>query len=158
MKRILDVCCGPKLFWFNRKNPDVVFMDKRSGQIELSDGREVSISPDIVGDFRALPYPDETFSLVVFDPPHLLRAGKNSWLAAKYGILEKTWRKDIRQGFAECMRVLKPDGILIFKWSEDQISTADVLKVIPEEPLFGNRRGKAIFFVFMKGGNHDNKA
>ena len=48
------------------------------------------------------------------------------------------------------MRVLKDYGVLIFKWSEDQISTADVLKIIPEQPLFGNRRGKTIWLVFMK--------
>ena len=157
MKRILDVCCGPKMFWFDRENPDVVFMDKRNEKIVLQDGREVVIRPDIVGDFRTIPFPDNSFSLVVFDPPHLLRAGEKSWLAAKYGKLEKTWKEDLRKGFNECMRVLKTDGILIFKWSEDQISTADVLKIIPEKPLFGNRRGKAIFLVFMKGGRHEYK-
>ena len=48
------------------------------------------------------------------------------------------------------MRVLHPYGVLIFKWSENQISTADVLKLLPVHPLFGNRRGKAIWLVFMK--------
>lgn len=33
-------------------------------------------------DFRALPYPDESFYLVAFDPPHLVRAGRKSWRAA----------------------------------------------------------------------------
>lgn len=56
----------------------------------------------------------------------------------------------IRKGFNECMRVLKKDGILIMKWSSNQISTKDVLKVLPVQPLFGNRRGKSIFLVFMK--------
>lgn len=145
------------MFWFDRENPDVVFMDKRNEKIVLQDGREVVIRPDIVGDFRTIPFPDNSFSLVVFDPPHLLRAGEKSWLAAKYGKLEKTWKDDLRQGFSECMRVLKRNGVLIFKWSDDQISTADVLKIIPEEPLFGNRRGNAIFLVFMKGAQYENK-
>lgn len=48
------------------------------------------------------------------------------------------------------MRVLKKDGVLIMKWSSDQISTKDVLHVLPVRPLFGNRRGKSIFLVFMK--------
>lgn len=41
-------------------------------------------------------------------------------------------------------------GILVFKWCEDQISTAKVLKLASREPLFGHRRGKTIFLVFMK--------
>ena len=48
------------------------------------------------------------------------------------------------------MRVLKDYGVLIFKWSEDQISTADILKLLPVQPLFGNQRGKAIWLTFMK--------
>lgn len=32
------------------------------------------------------------------------------------------WRQDIRQGFEECFRVLKPYGTLIFKWSEVQVT------------------------------------
>ena len=149
-KKILDVCCGSQMFWFDKHNPDVVFMDKRKEKIVLQDGREVIIDPDVVGDFKEMPFDDWTFDMVVFDPPHLLRAGESSWLAAKYGVLGKTWQEDLREGFCECMRVLKNNGILIFKWSDDQISTADVLKIFPEDPLFGNRRGKAIFLVFMK--------
>lgn len=55
-----------------------------------------------------------------------------------------------RKDFEECMRVLHPYGVLIFKWSEDQISTVDVLKLFPVQPLFGNRRGRAIWLAFMK--------
>ena len=28
-KRILDPCCGSKMFWFDRENPDVLFCDNR---------------------------------------------------------------------------------------------------------------------------------
>lgn len=125
-------------------------MDKRQGKTVLADGREIVIDPDIVGDFKKMPFEDETFDTVVFDPPHLIRAGKNSWLAAKYGILPKRWKEEIGQGFKECLRVLKSNGVIIMKWSEDQISTADVLKILPQEPLFGHRRGKTIFLVFTK--------
>lgn len=74
-----------------------------------------------------------------------------SWLVKKYGKLDReTWREDLKAGFRECFRVLEPGGILVFKWCEDQISTAKVLKLASREPLFGHRRGKTVFLVFMK--------
>mgnify|MGYP001645097184 FL=1 len=54
------------------------------------------------------------------------------------------------------MRVLMDYGVLIFKWSEDQINTGDVLKLLPVQPLFGNRRGKTIWMVFMKFPEEEN--
>lgn len=38
----------------------------------------------------------------------------------------------------------------VFKWSEQQVSVSDILKAINVKPLFGTRRGKTIFLVFMK--------
>ena len=97
-----------------------------------------------------MPFDDNAFYLVVFDPPHLLRAGENSWLAKKYGVLSKSWREDIAKGFNECMRVLKPNGTLILKWNEEQVKISELLKIIKSEPLFGNRRNKTHWLVFMK--------
>ena len=151
MKKILDACCGSKMFWFDKKNEDTIFMDNRTLEDTLCDGRRLIIKPDIVADFRYMPFDDNTFYLVVFDPPHLKQAGKNSWLAKKYGTLDKdTWPQDIRQGFNECMRVLKPNGTLIFKWNEEQIKMKDILKVIEYKPLFGNKRAKTHWLVFIK--------
>ena len=48
------------------------------------------------------------------------------------------------------MRVLEPDGILIFKWNEDQIKTSEILSVIDFKPLFGDKRSKTHWMVFMK--------
>ena len=149
-KPILDACCGSRMFWFDKQNPDVVFMDNRELDDVLCDGRKLIIKPDVLADFRAIPYPDNTFKLVVFDPPHLLNVGRTSWLAKKYGVLQDTWKADIKQGFSECMRVLDDYGVLVFKWSEDQIPTCDILKAIGHKPLFGSRRGKTRWLVFMK--------
>lgn len=143
MKRILDVCCGSKMFWFDKENPDVEFCDKRVVEKhEYYPGRHIEINPDTVCDFTALPFKDNTYKLVVFDPPHLTWAGKASWMALKYGRLEENWREMIRKGFEECFRVLDQDGVLVFKWSEVQITLHEVLKLCPQEPLFGNRSGK----------------
>lgn len=151
MKKILDACCGSRMFWFDKENEETIFMDNRQIDTKLCDGRRLIIKPDIIADFKDMPFEDNTFYLVIFDPPHLKQAGKNSWLAKKYGTLDKqTWPQDIRQGFNECMRVLKPNGTLIFKWNEEQIKLKDILKVIEYKPLFGNKRAKTHWLVFMK--------
>lgn len=152
-KIILDACCGSRMFWFDKKNPMVLFADIRSESHELCDGRTLEIKPDIQCDFTNMPFKDNTFKMVVFDPPHLNKLGSNSWMAKKYGVLMPTWKTDLQAGFDECMRVLQPNGILIFKWNEDQISIGDILKLIPYKPLFGHpsgRHGKTIWACFMK--------
>jgi len=105
--------------------------------------RPLVIDPDLQADFTALPFPDESFSLVIFDPPHLIKLGKESWLAKKYGKLKNIWREDLRAGFSECFRVLKSDGTLIFKWNETDIPIAHILALTPNKPLIGSRGGKA---------------
>jgi hypothetical protein len=115
--------------------------------------RTIRIEPDTLLDFRALPYPDGAFKLVAFDPPHLVHAGPRSWLAAKYGRLGENWRDDLREGFAECFRVLASDGVLVFKWNETQVKLSEVLALTPHQPLFGNTSGKRMgthWLVFMK--------
>lgn len=149
-KTILDACCGSRMFWFNKQEPHTIYIDNRELEDTLCDDRKLIVSPDIVADFRNLPFDDESFYLVVFDPPHLIRAGESAWLAKKYGKLNDTWKDDISKGFSECMRVLKPNGTLIFKWNEEQIPLSDILKAIGREPLFGNRRAKTHWLTFMK--------
>ncbi len=92
--------------------------------------------------FRAKGHEAYSCDLVVFDPPHLRRVGENAWMRKKYGQLGENWREMLHDGFRECMRVLKPDGVLIFKWAETQIPAADVWAAIGERPLFGHHSGK----------------
>lgn len=152
-KYILDACCGSRMFWFDKNHPNAIYMDNREVETELCDGRKLEVKPDIVGDFRQMPFKDNSFKLVVFDPPHLNKLGKKSWMAQKYGTLLPTWEQDIREGFSECMRVLEPNGVLIFKWNEVQITTSKILKVIGHQPLFGHpsgKHGKTKWLAFMK--------
>lgn len=148
--KILDACCGSKMFWFDKENREVTFMDNRELDTTLSDGRKLIVTPDILADFRNMPFEDDSFYLVVFDPPHLKTGGDKSWLVQKYGRLNKNWPEDLKQGFNECMRVLKPNGTLIFKWNEEQIKLSEVLKCFDQQPLFGNKRAKTHWLVFMK--------
>ena len=159
--RVLDPCCGSRMMWFDPQNPDAVFGDRRAETLTVTDRshgkqdgtRTLSVHPDMLMDFRALPFDAGTFKLVAFDPPHLVRAGPRSWLAAKYGKLGQDWREDLRQGFAECFRVLASDGVLVFKWNETQVKLREVLALTPHQPLFGNTSGKKAgthWLVFMK--------
>lgn len=151
--RVLDPCCGSRMFWFNRQNPDVVFGDKRTETHVLCDGRQLRIEPDMTLNFTDLPFDDGTFKLVVFDPPHLHTAGPKSWMTAKYGKLTGNWREDLRTGFTECFRVLDADGVLVFKWNETQVKIGEVLALTPVQPLFGHlsgRKGLTHWLVFMK--------
>lgn len=140
---ILDATCGGRMMWFDHDNPACLYIDNR--QLEptnLCDGRMFSVQPDIVADFRDLPFPDKTFHLVVFDPPHLIRVSDQAYMRVKYGRLDSTWQDDLRAGFNECMRVLDDYGVLIFKWSEVQIPTSKVIEAIGQKPLFGHISGR----------------
>lgn len=140
---ILDMCCGSRMFWFNKQDTRAVFTDIRAEEHELCDGRRLVISPDLIADFRSLPFADSTFPVVVFDPPHLERVGQSAWMGKKYGRLnKKTWRSDLRTGFKEAFRVLRPHGVLIFKWNETQIPVSQILALTDVKPAIGQRTGK----------------
>ncbi|OCG77340.1 methyltransferase [Gilliamella sp. Nev6-6] len=142
-KTVLDVCCGSRMFYFNKLDDRVLFCDKRNERHILCDGRVLEVNPDVELDFTALPFSDESFHLVCFDPPHLVKVGRNSWLAKKYGQLNKlTWQEDLKMGFCECFRVLKNNGTLIFKWNETDIPVKSILALTEYKPVFGHISGK----------------
>lgn len=63
-------------------------------------------------------------------------------VAKYYGVLRGEWREELRQGFAECFRVLRPGGTLIFKWNELDVPLREILALTPEKPLYGHKSGK----------------
>ena len=144
MKLILDPASSMRSFYFDKKDKRVLFGDIRVKETHLlTNGQTIHIEPDEVMDFRAIPYPDETFKVVVFDPPHMLNLSEKSWMRKKYGVLDKeTWQDDLTKGFAECFRVLKDEGTLIFKWNEVSIPLKDILTLTPYKPVLGHPSGK----------------
>lgn len=160
---VLDVCCGSRMFWFDRHDRRAIYLDKRRETLTADNrpGRRcVVVDPDMLGDFTALPFPDNTFACVIFDPPHFARNGKRSWMAKKYGTLKGNWREELHLGFAECFRVLKPHGTLIFKWNEGEVAIPEILALTPERPLVGNRYGKHFqshWIVFLKPNGRDQR-
>ena len=159
---VFDPCCGAKKFYFAKDAPVVLYGDIRDKSYVQSDGRVLNVNPDLQLDVTDLPFEDETFALVVFDPPHLVSAGADSFMAQSYGTLPPNPLRFIYQGFSECWRVLKGNGTLIFKWNTDQIELEDVLRALPVPPLFGNRRstnkkgrGQTYWMVFFKAERAD---
>lgn len=149
---ILDACCGGRHWWWDKHHPLALYMDSRCelpGTIAVRPNWEVC--PDVMGDFREMPFKDEAFRLVLFDPPHNIRDNVQGYIGTKYGALPADSEQDtLRRGFSECWRVLAPGGTLVFKW-------AGALKRVephfPMTPIVGTRSprgGQTRWFVFYK--------
>lgn len=162
---VLDACCGGRMFYFDKHDPRVVGQDIRQVPLHKieSNGSYFEVRPDVVGDFRKMEFPDESFSCVVFDPPHL-NCGKTSFMYYKYGTLfTETWKDDLARGFAECFRVLKPNGTLVFKWCDSYKSLDEVLAFAPKEypPVLWHRTvsrsgSKFTYFVIFVKARKEN--
>lgn len=155
---VLDACCGSRMMWFDGKDRRALFIDKRAEVHDNTDRRHPNrspciVAPDLVADFTAMPFPSDSFHLVVFDPPHInqSRTGKAGRFRKVYGVLPPDWEEMLRRGFAECFRVLRPHGMLVFKWSEICYPLGQVLALTPHAPLFGHRTTKTThWYTFMK--------
>lgn len=149
--RILDACCGSRMFWHEKELSFVDCQDNRSLSTTLCDGRKLEIKPSLMGDVTDMFYiKDGTYDMVVFDPPHLKNGGDNAWIILKYGRLPEEWKLFMKTAFKECFRVLKDGGTLVFKWNSEQIPFAEVVKLSPYKPIFGDKRAKTRWTVFVK--------
>ena len=93
--------------------------------------------------------------MVVFDPPHIIRKiPEKGILPMQYGVLHPdTWREDLKKGFDECWRVLMAEGVLVFKWNEQQKKLSELMDLFPAQPLFGHPTGsksQTLWVCFMK--------
>ncbi len=135
---ILDACCGGRMWWWEKAHPLAVYMDRRIEEKGSSWTRpNFHVDPDVIGDFRSMPFENESFQLVLFDPPHLVEKKSTGLLPLYYGALQpETEQEDLRLGFAECWRVLAPGGTLVFKWAG---KLERVKPHFPVAPIVGNR-------------------
>jgi len=161
---ILDPTCSGKSIWMpeQRDRDDVLWIDRREADTDSWRyvRKDWEVKPDEIGDFRDLDSPDNSFNLVVFDPPHITNNKGMEKLSGlmeeKYGALHaETWQRDIRHGFEELWRVLRPGGTLVMKWADTCIAFQDVLEQVPQDPLFGtrttkNKSSQNRWFVFYK--------
>ena len=115
--RILDPTHGRGIWW-KVWRPDVL----------VAHDLDPAKAPDGVADFTALPYVDDEFDAVAFDPPYKLNGRPTRSVDEPYGVHVPTrWqdRMDLcRRGIIECARVLKPGGTLLVKCQDQVVSGA----------------------------------
>jgi hypothetical protein len=94
---VLDVTYGSGAFWDGSAPVQVTAVD-------LNPTRAL----DAAVDFRQLPYADESFDVVTFDPPHLADAGSESIMRERFGTYEDADLEDvIKDGCREAWRVAR---------------------------------------------------
>lgn len=115
--RILDATAGSRAVWFDKTYKDATYLD-------LVDRR---FPGNELGDCRHTRFPAGHFDLVVFDPPHM-NVGPNSEMAKSYGHFTTYQIRDlVRDAFAEFHRILRPDGLVAFKWADHDIRLDSIL-------------------------------
>ena len=111
-QRILDATVNTRRFWRGSQRPMI--------------GIDVNpyFRPDMVADNLAMPFRDEVFDVVVYDPPHIPNQGKDKSkdFNTRFGLVLKA---SAQQGYNfshlylpfvhEAYRLLKPEGILFCK-------------------------------------------
>ena len=160
--KILDATCGFKGIWYQKNHPFVTFLDIRQGhtqntkRMKFKNRRHFKLNPNVIADFKFLPFVDDCFDMVIFDPPHYIVNTKKekSILELRYGYFyESEYKSQLKHAFSELFRVLKYKGIFIFKWCEIHKKLDEILPLIPYTPLFGSRVGQknnTHWIVFIK--------
>ena len=93
-----------------------------------------------------IPFDNGYFDVIIFDQPHIIRPKgyEKSHMINEYGWLNRTtYKQDLKKGLKELFRVLKPKGLLIFKWCDNRKETdiKMILKLFPYPPICGTKTG-----------------
>ena len=137
---ILDATAGNRMMWRHLENKEseyIVFIDKEPG---------LKIPPDIVCRWDDLPFPNDRFLCVIFDPPHTYgfgdksvhsdpKAAKGSWWGNP--TTRGEWIRDIVSGQREFARV---SPTLCFKWNDCKLNLWNILSCLTEWKEIYRRR------------------
>ncbi len=130
MKPILDATAGNRAYRKNKNPPHTVFMDKEMG---------LSRPPDIFGVWQHLPFRDDVFQHVEFDPAHS-KFGRKSIHMNPLGHGQKgggTWWSSLETGwigtfFKAQKEFARVSDILCFKWNTTSHALEKVLIIFEE--------------------------
>jgi len=112
-KMMLDATAGNRMLWHNKSPPNTVFLDRET---------RLRVPPDVFGCWKKLPFRDDVFDVVLFDPPHHRLFGpkslhkipqSDSWFGEYLN--RKDFIRDVANAVKEFRRVGKR---LCFKWCE----------------------------------------
>lgn len=128
--RILDATAGNRGIWFDKEYPSAIYIDVREG---LHPG-------NLLADCRHTSYAAESFDLVIFDPPHMA-IGPKAQMAQRYGSFPTAYiRELVADAFREFHRILRPDGLVAFKWNDHDQSLKKILAPVTDfDALVGVR-------------------
>lgn len=111
--KVLDVTANERRMWKGVAHP---------GGVTYAD-IDPAMNPDILADFRSLPCENESFDVIVFDPPHLPAAAASPESMARfvgnYGLSHAPKGDNIAAYFPpflkEAARVLRREGLIFAK-------------------------------------------
>lgn len=116
--------------WNKKLGDELVGIDLRQGDFSVKSAygwdksrigvSEVIIKPAVQADMKFLPFKEDVFEAIIFDPPHT-DAGLGSWIWKKYGSWSKVETiRTVRAANDEFKRVLKKGGLVIVKTYRDR--------------------------------------
>lgn len=132
---ILDATCGSRAMyegWHTKLNEDLICIDRRRADFSFKSPSNwvksnVKVAPSIQADLRFLPFKDNIFNMILFDPPHTANV-LESIIAKKYGSWDDRERvRTLRVANKEFPRVLKVNGFLILKTFSRQFPIFEAL-------------------------------
>jgi SAM-dependent methyltransferase len=110
---ILDATVNKGRIWGSSPNIKYIGMDIAE-----------TVRPDVVADNTKMPFADDTFDVIVYDPPHTGDQGKTKvGFGERYGVSVPTNKEGnlfhtYPPFLIEASRVLKPDGLLLVKLAD----------------------------------------
>jgi len=108
---ILDSTCGYKIMWRSAKNPYRLYCKIPDVFIDI----RKEVKPTMLADLKHLPFKNNIFELIFFDPPHT-QLGKNSIMLNHYGTLTTSqFNLLVIYANSEFDRCLKENGKVIVK-------------------------------------------
>ena len=139
---IIDATAGNRTMWTMKDSPDIIYVDME---------KRLEVPPTLFCDNRHMPFRDDSVDTVFWDPPHMWGVYTRTFAMPSRELQRKILPKkksmdpyygvdkyDTKQGLIaylfytqrEFKRILKPDGILWFKWNECSITLRSVLNVL----------------------------
>jgi len=136
---ILDATAGNRTMWQIKQVDGIIYLDME---------RKLKNKPTIFADNTNTPFPAELFDTILYDPPHNWGGGDEP--NPIYPSEIKKWKQEhqpfaftyygwdkyktriglirhVYQAQKEFHRILKPDGLLWFKWNEMRIPLDRIL-------------------------------